>query len=44
MMARIAEQTDAAFEGKGLETKASHRALTSMEWTGHIRMHKDGLT
>ena len=44
MMDRIAEQTSAASARERRGTKASVRALTSMEWTGNIRKHKDGLT
>jgi len=34
MMARIAEHTKGTFDGEDPETKASHGALSSMEWTG----------
>ena len=44
MMDRIVEQTRVECERQRRETNASLCPLTSMEWTGYIRMLKDGLT
>jgi hypothetical protein len=43
-MDRIAEQKLVGRERPRRETIASLCPLTSMEWTGYIRMLKDGLT